>query len=134
MRLCPRAVVGVLAGCLVLAAGCKQRVNEERTLSLEPGVTKPLQIDAPARDQQVTVTVASPGAPVSAYLVLEKNRAATEDALVAGKKPGANILAGSEKAEQATLEATVPAKEAYAVVVSNSSGKPAQVKVTIKGQ
>jgi hypothetical protein len=133
MRLLSRAVLGLLAGCLILAAGCKQRLNEEKTLSLEPGVAKSLQIDAPAGEQKVTVTVASPGAPVSAYLVLEKNRTTAEDALIAGKKP-VNPLAGQDRVEQATLEATVPAKEAYAVVVSNAGGKPAQVKVTIQGR
>ncbi len=131
MRLRSCVVLGVLAGCLALA-GCKQRLNEEHTMALEPGMTKSLQIDAPTGAQKVTVTVASPGVPVRAYLVLEKDRTAAEDALVAGKKP-ASALAATE-GDQGTLEGTVPAKEAYAVVVSNGSGKPAQVKVTIKGQ
>jgi hypothetical protein len=131
MRLVSVSALGLLA---LVGAGClKQRLEVESTMSVGPGEVQSKIIDAPRADQQVTVTLSSPGAPVSAYLVLEKNRQAVQDALLSGKKP-ANVLDGKDKTEDATLQGTVPANEEFAVVVSNGGGKSAQVKVKIAGR
>ena len=133
MRLPLRPALCLLVTLGLVGAGCKQRLNSESTLTVGPGEVQSKIVDAPRADQQVTVTVSSPGAPVSAYLVLEKNRQAAQDALLSGKAP-ANVLDGKDKTEDATLQGTVPAKEEFAVLVNNGGSKPAQVKVKITGR
>ena len=134
MRLLSASVLGLLALLGLGGAGCHgQRLDSESTMTVAPGEVKSKIVDAPRADQQVTVTVSSLGAPVTACVVLEKNRQAAEDALQSGKSPP-NTLFGVAKGEDATLQGTVPAKEEYAVLVSNAGSKAAQVKVRITGR
>ena len=133
MRLPLRPALCLLVTLCLVGAGCKQRLNRESTVTVGPSEVQAVIVDAPRADQQVTATISSPGAPVSAYLVLEKNRLAAQDALLSGKAP-ANVLGGKDKTEDATVEGTVPAKEEVAVLVYNPGGKPAQVKVKITGR
>src|SRR5262249_13148325 len=117
-----------------LATGCRRQVlNDERTVKLDPAAVQSFPIDAPIRDEQVKVKVSSPGAPVNVYVVLQKDQTAAEDALEVGKAP-ASSLGGKDKVEDATLDATVPAKSPFAVVLGNTSAKTAQVKMTITGR
>jgi hypothetical protein len=126
-----RPLVYVLALGLLLGGGCRRQVlNDERTVLVQPGQLKSFPVDAPAWDEKVTVTVSSPGVPVGVYMVPGK---VAEDAIDSAKPP-ATSLAFQEKAEQATIEATVPAKTAFAVVLHNAGANPAQVKMTIKGR
>jgi hypothetical protein len=134
MHLLSRSALCLLVALGLLVTGCrKQRLDEESTLTVPPGEAQSKIVDAPRAEQQVTATVSSPGAPVSAYLVLEKNRSAAQDALLNGKRP-ANVLDGKDKVEEASLQGTVPAGEEFAVVVSNAGSKNAQVKVKITGR
>jgi hypothetical protein len=127
-----RPVCAAVALALVLTAGCRGPLNVETTVHLDPvDSSKPLLIDPPTYDQQVTVTVSSP-VEVDAYLVLEKDRKAAEDALAAGKKPTA-VLDEKEKATEATLTGKVPGKTASAVVFSNAR-KTGDAKVKIVGK
>ena len=122
---------GLLLGLLVVtAAGC-QRVNYEKTYTIEPGEMKSILFDAPRYGQEVTVQVSSPGAPVSVYLV----KAADEDAAhrAASRGGGSDVLAGKEKAEDISLKATVPAKTAYAVVLEAQT-KKAEARVKVNGR
>jgi hypothetical protein len=117
---------------VVLSAGCrKQRVDVEKTVQVDPGDIKSTAVEAPS-EQQVTVTVSSPGSAVNVYLVLGEEDQVMR-ALQDGKQP-TNVLASKEKVEEATLEAKVPAKKEVAVVLSNASGKSAQVKVKFTGR
>jgi hypothetical protein len=125
-----------LLGTLVLAlpAGGCQPLNYEKSLSLEPGSVRPIEISAPSRDQSIKVTVHSDGAPVSVYVVLQKDHEAVQSALLSYKKPDASkILASQENTEDATFDAKIPAKNDYAILVHNGATKGAQVKVTVKG-
>jgi hypothetical protein len=124
----------LLGGALVLvAAGC-QPVNFETSVQLEPGSIHPVEISAPSRDQNIKVTVTASGAPVSVYVVLQKDREAVESAILRDKKPDVSkVLASQEKTENATLDAKIPAKNDYAVLVYNGPVKTAQVKISIKG-
>jgi hypothetical protein len=127
-----RSTLCLLAILVVLSAGCrKQRVDVEKTVQVDPGDIKSTAVEAPS-DQQVTVTVSSPGSAVNVYLVLGEEDQVMR-ALQDGKQP-TNVLASKEKVEEATLEAKVPAKKEVAVVLSNASGKSAQVKVKFTGR
>jgi hypothetical protein len=127
-----RACLGwtLLTGVL-LTAGC-QRLNEERTLSLMPGEFKSLSFSPPSYEQKLTVQVSSPGAPVSVWLGRESDTEAAQDKLQKEKSPDAS-LAGKEKAEDITLEATIPAKTGYALYI-RAEQKKAEVKVKVTGR
>lgn len=129
-----RPITILLGGALVLAAAGCQPVNYENSMQVEPGTIHPVEISAPSRDQNIRVSVTASGAPVSVYVVLQKDRDAVESAILGGKAlDAAKVLASQEKAESATLDAKVPAKNDYAVLVYNGPGKTAQVKISIKG-
>jgi hypothetical protein len=124
-----------LRGCLFLAVlltlpGCG-RLNYETTVPLGAGEIQALRIDAPRREQKVSVTVTSAGSPVDVYVILEKDKAAAEEALLDRKKPAAS-LAGTMKVQEATLQATIPANTAF-VVLLGGANKPSQVKVKVTG-
>ena len=124
----------LLGSLLLLSGGC-QRLDDERTVQLAPTQVHTIQFDAPRSDQKVTVTMSSPGALVEVYVVLEQNREAAVQSLDQGKRPAKEqILASSEKTEEATLEATVPARSAFAVLLNSKAGKTAQVKVKVTGR
>jgi hypothetical protein len=117
-------VVGVL--------GC-QRLNFEKNFDMAPGDLQAALIDAPKADQQVTVEITSSSGPVDVYVILEEDRTAVTEKLKAYKKPDASqIKASKEKMESGTLEATIPAGKAFAVLLARAT-KKTDVKVKIKG-
>ncbi len=129
-----RPIAKLLAGALVLAAAGCQPVNYENSVPIEPGAIYPVEISAPSRDQNIKVSVTASGAPVSVYVVLQKDREAVESAILSDKTPDASkVLARQEKTESATLDVQIPAKNDYAVLVYNSPGKTTQAKISIKG-
>jgi hypothetical protein len=123
-------VCGLLA-CL-LPAGC-QPLNENREVKVEAYGVRSLIFSEPRYDQKVTVEVHSPGNPVSAYLVKGADQEKAESGLLNHKAP-AGALAGKEKAEEITLEATVPAKTEYALILHNPGKSDATVKVKVTGR
>lgn len=131
MRCLSRLVcLGVLCTLLV-ASGC-QKVNEQRTMKLEPGDTKAVQIGGPDREQQVTVTVNVSGSPVDVYVALDKEAVNQSGEAQVPK----NALSKEMKVQgDKTLSAKIPAKSAYAVVVNNPpGGKEANISLKIEGK
>jgi hypothetical protein len=113
----------------LLTAGC-QPLKVEKTLSILGGGVEALIFDAPRYEQKLTVQVSSPGAPVSVYLVRESEMEKARTLMEQGKAP-TEPLAGKDGGEEITLEATVPAKTAYALLVrANKVKAEAKVKVT----
>jgi hypothetical protein len=128
-------VSSVRAGLLLIASaaflcGC-QRLNHERTIALEEGEIRSVEIDAPTRDQTVTVSVTA-GSPVDVFIVLERDEEATKEALSLQKAPNTQ-LAGKLKVQDATLEAAIPAKKRFAVLLSGARTKT-DVKLRIAGR
>jgi hypothetical protein len=122
-----------LSVLLGLAAGC-QRLDVDRTINLEPGEVRDIIIGAPRSQQNVKVDVSASGAPVDVYVVLEAERAGVEDSLTLSKRPDtAKLLASQQKVTTATLEATVPAKNDFAILLAGAA-KPAEVKVKVTGR
>jgi hypothetical protein len=130
MRCTTRRAAAWLALALLLAAGCRQqRLNVERTVTLEGGLGwKTLEFDPPRSEQKLTVTVTSPGVPVNAYLVKAADAPALQTALERGQAP-TSTLAQKEKAEDIMLEATVPAKTGFTLVLQSNKKTDAKVKV-----
>lgn len=118
--------------CLLTAgqpAGVPQ-LDFERMLEVEPGQVRSLILDALSGPIKARVAVKSPGAPVHVYVVLEKDRDAAEERALRGKRPE-KLLAHKEKTEDATLEAAVPARTAFAVLLVAADGKKAKVRVKV---
>jgi hypothetical protein len=126
--------IALLFGCTALLlslVGC-QRLNDERTVNLPLGSLSAIEYSAPRYEQKVTVTASSPGAPVTVYLVRKEESEAAQRLVDGGKAP-TTPLAGKEEAEEITLEATVPPKTAY-VVILRADKKNAEVKLKVIGR
>jgi hypothetical protein len=111
-----------------MAACNRVTLNDERTVEVPIDTFKMINLDAVKRDQKVKVEVSSPGAAVSVYVVLEKDRATVQQALEVDKRSD-KILASTEKTESATLEANIPAGNAAVILLMSACGKTANVKV-----
>jgi hypothetical protein len=117
---------------LVLIVGCGSRLNQERTVSVEFGEERILEIDPPSGEQKVRVQVTASGTPVSVYCFLKKHQAEAEKAIRAAKASNV-ILDSAERSENASLEFTVPAKEGSVVLLKAASAKKANASVKITG-
>jgi hypothetical protein len=124
-----RAGLSLMASAAFLC-GC-QRLNHEQTIALDEGEIRSVEIDAPTRDQTVTVRVTA-GSPVDVFIVLEREEEATKEALSLQKPPNTQ-LAGKLKVQDATLEAAIPAKNRFAVLLSGARTKT-DVKLRITGR
>jgi hypothetical protein len=134
MRWFSHFVVCGLALALLATAGCRKQaaLNMEETVPLDVGDVKTTSVSAPIRDQDVTVTVTSTGAPVNVYVVAEKDQQAAVKAIENYTKP-MNLLAGKEKTTQDTLQFKAAAKTGFAVILT-PEGKNAQVNLKITGK
>jgi hypothetical protein len=123
-------ICALSVGMLALT-GC-QRLNVEKTVTIDPTAVYALIVPAPSYEQKVTVHISSPGVPVTAYLVRESEQAAAQAKLESEKTP-ASSFAGKEKSEDITLEATIPAKTEYVLLIRSGS-KKTEVKVKLTGR
>jgi hypothetical protein len=121
-----------LAILLVALPGCGQRLNYDTTVDLREAEVQSLTVDAPKKEQKVTITVSSAGSPIDVYVVLDKDKEAGKQALLDYKKPTGS-LAGKTKTQDATLEATIPAKTEFAVLLGGAN-KSTRVTVKVSGR
>jgi hypothetical protein len=122
--------IAILETVLLLAfllSGCQRALNDERQVEVKSGDIKSVLYDVQKQGKTVRVAVHSPGVPVDAYLVLEKERDALIKQLEAAGKPS-TALAQSLKVEDGTLEGRIPAGSAFALVLA-SRGKDTTVTV-----
>lgn len=120
-------VVGLVTG-LLLVGGCA-KLNIEKTLEVPFGETVRWPIDGVKAGQKITVSLNVTGGPVDAYLYLEKDEKAAEDAIFAKKDDIALVLATKRAISgDAQLEATLPAAGPAILFLS---GKKATVKVKV---
>jgi hypothetical protein len=117
---------------LGLVAGC-QKLNEERTLLLEAGDVKSVAFDGPRSKQAVTVTVSVSGSPVDAYVIAESDVQATQNSLSSNKAPAQSFGGKQKISGEQTIEASIPAKTSFAIIVGNCS-KKSDVKLKIVGK
>lgn len=128
--------IGFLGVLLLLTAGCGQRVTIEKDVTLPPGEERYYFVDAPRKQQTVTVTTKSGGVPIDLWVI----HAATEDearSIVikqSGKTKG--VIANRLEKADPELEVQVPADTPYVVVVANPphGNKEASVAVKIEGK
>jgi hypothetical protein len=123
LRLIPVVAVCALTGC--------SKIHEQRSYSIEPGMTQYLKVTAPLSETKYKVALTS-DQPVSVWVVLEKNwPSGKEDVDPETLKEG--VLGKEMQTKDATLAITVPGKEAFRVVVGGAA-KTASVTVKIDSQ
>jgi hypothetical protein len=122
----------VLVLGLVLLAGC-QRLTYEKDYKIDPASAQPVVFDAPQYEQKLTVEVKSPGAPLSVYVVKSAEADKAQSALMSGKTPQ-GALGGKDNEENVNLQATVPAKTEFTLVLFNPGRKVAEAKVKVTGR
>jgi hypothetical protein len=115
---------------LVVLAGCS-KIHESKTFTVEPGDSYTLQVTAPLSEQKVQVVLTS-DQPVNIWVLLEKDVPSGKDDFDP-ESIKSGILASEKAKTQATLSATIPAKEKYRVYV-NGAAKKANVTVKIDSQ
>lgn len=116
-----------------MSSGCGQRLNLEKTITVEPGgVRAPFIVDAPKSEQKVTVEVSSAEVPVTVQVVTVKDRAKFEKAMEDNNlgPDTMTVLSKKEKIKEDTVEAPIPAGQEFAVLVFGGS-KSATVKVKL---
>jgi hypothetical protein len=116
---------------VLMVAGC-QKIDYKRTIDVEAGDVQATMFDPPRSEQKVTVTATSSSCRVNLYLVLERDQSQARQTMMDYKSPS-GALAGQEKTQDATLEATVPAKQGFAVLIGGAS-KSTQVQLRVKGR
>jgi hypothetical protein len=126
-----RALAGGVLAVLALLTGC-QPLRVEKTYDIQSGGVQTLQIDAPRYEQKLKVEITS-SSPVSAYMVKAADQDAAEKALLTYKAPESS-LAGVDRSDNITFEATVPAKTEPALLIHNATGKTVHVQVKITGR
>ena len=124
LRLVPVLAVVALAGC--------SKIHEQRTFTLPPMGGNTLSISAPVSEQKLVVALSS-DQPVNIWVLLEKDLPPGEkkDDFDPDAHMKSGVLAKEKNVKDATLQATIPAKEKFQVYVNNTGGKPANVTVKI---
>jgi hypothetical protein len=119
--------------CLTLSlTGCNRALHYDKTLSMGPGDVKSFSVDPPRSEQKVTITFTSSAVPVSVYVALEKDLETASKAIENYKQPD-GILAKQEKAREGSIEAVIPAKSGFGVIVAGAANDTSvQVKLTGK--
>lgn len=114
---------------VMLAVGCRTRLNDERTVSVDLGGSF-ITIEKIKNAQTVKVAATASTGVFDIFFFLEKDQAAVEKELSANKITE-KVLAKDLKVTQANFSVNVPANENAVVFVRSSDGKKADVKVKI---
>src|SRR3954465_15435364 len=119
LRAIPLLAIFALAGC--------SKLHDQRTFTLGIGESNSIKISPPVSEQKLKITLAS-DQPVNIWVVLEKDvPGGANDFDPTAMKTG--VLASSKNAKDASLDATIPAKEAYRIFV-NGVNQKASITVT----
>jgi hypothetical protein len=119
----------LVAISLAVAVGC-QRLDVKRTIHVNPGDVQDVIIDPPRSEQNIKVGVTS-NTPIDVYVILSSNGDAVKGKLLASQKPDdSKILVKELKTENASLDATIPAKNEFRVLLTGAK-KAADVNVSV---
>jgi hypothetical protein len=130
MRSYTSAVFGLLVVTLAVTVGC-QRLNVKRSIHVNPGDVQDMIIDGPRSQQKINVGIAST-APIDVYIILSAEEQAVKSKLLAGQKPDeSKVLDKALKVDNATLQATIPAKSEFRILLTGAK-KAADVEVEAK--
>ena len=122
-RLIPLLVVFALAGC--------SKIHEQRSFSVDPHGSHTLEVSAPVSQQTVKVAVTS-DEPVNVWVLLSKNVPEGKDDFDP-ESLQEGVITKEKNTKDATLTATIPAKEKFVIFV-NGATKKANVTVKVDSQ
>jgi inosine-uridine nucleoside N-ribohydrolase len=122
-RLIPVLALFALAGC--------SKIHEQRSFTLEPGEVHDFTVSAPLSDQKIKVEVTSEQ-PLNVWVILEKDIPQGKTEFDPESLPS-GVLAKEKATKQATLTATIPAKEKFRVYF-DAAVKKTNVTVKIDSQ
>jgi len=105
---------------LCAGSGCKVELFN-RTFEVSSGDVQYFTVDAPIREQKATIEVRA-SSPVNVYVVLEKHIQKAVAQVTLDRHPG-DLITLKEDVQDVTFEATIPANEAYGVIIYNRAGK-----------
>ena len=112
-------------------SGCgKPKLEVDSTFDLSQDFSKTFTLDPIKSEQKIQVTGTATGAPVNAFIFLEKDKKKAENEIASGKFTPV-ILDKNQKVEAISLEATIPANETAIVQVNRTGNKGASVRVKI---
>ncbi len=123
------AVITMLSCCMLLPGCGPAKLNESRTIELDSGDAKAIDLDGQHKAQTVTVEFSSPNAEVSVYL-FKADDAKGDDGLL-GADPSKALA--MKKGKSDTLSAEVPADTPTRVILRNATEKTS-VNVKISNQ
>jgi hypothetical protein len=114
----------------VLAGGC-QPINVESNYTIPEGGSQSAAFTAPRYTQKIKVTVTPQDGPVSAYIVKDPDGKFGDSAPLS-KPPAELIIAkrDAERTEEYTIDATIPAKTPYAILLYAKRKTDVKLKVT----
>jgi len=116
---------------VVLAvAGCRTRLQDVSTITVELADKKSRIIEAIKSDQTIKVSGTATTGQFDVQVFLEKDQADVEKDMDAGKK-SPKLLAQKTKTTQADVTALIPANQVAVVMITSGDGKKAVVNLKI---
>jgi hypothetical protein len=115
---------------LVLAVGCRTKLNEEMVVNVGGGESQYRMVDPIAKEQKVNVSAKAIGGTFSIYVFLEKDKEEAQKGIDLNKV-GDKVLANKQKTADAELQVTIPANQKATVLLTSGDGKKAEVKLKI---
>jgi hypothetical protein len=115
---------------LVLAVGCRTKLNEEMVVNVGGGESQYRMVDPIAKEQKVNVSAKAIGGTFSIYVFLEKDKEEAQKGIDLNKI-GDKVLANKQKTADAELQVTIPANQKATVLLTSGDGKKAEVKLKI---
>lgn len=114
----------------LMLAGCEARLQDHRTVEVDPAGEMVIPLDAQSRERTLQVTAKAEGGPIDIYVYLSKDdQQAVAD--IYAKRDGL-FLAREVNVTQANLSAVIPANEQATVLLTCASNKPATVELTLE--
>lgn len=118
---------------VLVLAGCS-KIHEQRSFTLPPNGGNTLSISAPISEQKIVVAVTSDQT-VSVWILLEKDvPAGDKSEFEPDTAMTTGILAKQKFITTASLQATVPAKQAFQIFIVNRNTVAANVTVNVDSQ
>ena len=114
--------------CVAMIPACRTRLNDERTVNLDPAKTVTLRIEPVNREQKVKVEAKSAEIPFDLYIYLKEDELEAEKNINLRKKD--KILEQKTKTQEAALEVTIPAQKAGIVRLYSGKKTAVTVKMT----
>src|SRR5579872_3578724 len=106
----------LLPAVLLLPSGCGGKLNRNDDVTIAVGEVRAIEVLAPLVDK-ATVTVKSPGSPVTVHIVYLQYRDAAFKA-IQDNRPVKDEIVGVDKTEDKTFE-FAPGKKEFAIVIGS---------------